>query len=199
MKFYSAFTRLDYTWDQVSTAFWSRYPNPYSGHVLTEDTVSQVSRGGLLYSKRLLTKTNAMPRWGERFVPGPRHVCVLEESIVDPLNKTLTTYTRNIGCTSVMTIEERCVYRPSKENSEWTECQREAWISSRLFGFSYALQAFGFERFKKNAKRSLKGFNFTLHRLFGVEQSDHPQLFQSNAEKLKNTAKNLASTMVATN
>jgi len=61
-----------------------------------------MTKGGQLYSKKLLTKTNAMPRWGERFVPGARFVCVLEESVVDPVNKTLTTYTRNIGYTSIM-------------------------------------------------------------------------------------------------
>lgn len=73
-----------------------------SNHVLTEDTIHQVASGHRLFSKRLLTKTNNMPRWGERFVPGPRYVCVVEESIVDPVGKTLTTYTRNIGYTTIM-------------------------------------------------------------------------------------------------
>ena len=27
------------SWDQVLAAFWQRYPNPYSKHVLTEDIV----------------------------------------------------------------------------------------------------------------------------------------------------------------
>ena len=73
-----------------------------SSHVLTEDTFSQYTFAGRLYSKRLLTKTNHLPRWGERFVPGPRHVCVVEESVVDPEAQTITTYTRNIGYTKIM-------------------------------------------------------------------------------------------------
>ena len=73
-----------------------------SGHVLTEDTSSQNVITGRLYTKRLLTKTNHLPRWGERFVPGPRQVCIIEESIVDPKTQTLTTYTRNIGYTTIM-------------------------------------------------------------------------------------------------
>ena len=106
----------------------------------------------------------------------------------------------------LQTVEERCVYRPSPDNSDWTEVQREAWISSRLFGFSYALQTFGFERFKKNAKRSLKGFNYTLARLFtpagAAAEPDQAALFHANAEKLKSKAKaatGLAATMVARN
>lgn len=204
MKFYSSLCLVKFSWDQVAAAFWSRYPNPYSTHVLTEDTVSQVTSGNRLLSKRLLTKTNSMPRWGERFVPGPRYVCVIEESIVDPVNKTLTTYTRNIGYTSLMMVEEKCVYRPSKDNNDWTECQREAWISSSIYGFAYALQAFGMERFKKNASRSLKGFNYVLNSLFPQQETiaqDKLQ-FQSNTDKLRSTAKaakDLATAVVATN
>lgn len=29
-------------WHQVAEALWRRYPNPYSKHVLTEDTVSRL-------------------------------------------------------------------------------------------------------------------------------------------------------------
>ena len=56
--------------------------------------------GGRLHSKRLLTKTNRMPKWGERII-NARHVNVIEESIVDPKKKELCTYTRNVGLTKV--------------------------------------------------------------------------------------------------
>ena len=77
-------------------------PFLYSKHVLTEDTVGQRIEGHCLHSVRLITKTNKMPKWGERIVPGPRYVSVVEESIVDPKKKTLTTYTRNIGYTKLL-------------------------------------------------------------------------------------------------
>jgi len=81
-----------------------------SGHVLTEDTSSQNVTTGHLYTKRLLTKTNHLPRWGERFMPGPRHVCIIEESVVDPKTQTLTTYTRNIGYTTIMVTTLACSF-----------------------------------------------------------------------------------------
>lgn len=37
-------------------------------------------------------------------------------------------------------VEERCVYRENPENNSWTEVKREAWVSSRLFGVSRAIQ-----------------------------------------------------------
>jgi len=72
---------------------------------LTEDTVErQVLQGGKLRSVRFLTKTGAgLPRWAENFVPH-KLVAIIEESIVDPRKKTLTTYTRNIGYSKIIVI-----------------------------------------------------------------------------------------------
>lgn len=73
----------------------------YSTHVLTEDTIAREVKDGKLYTKRLLTKTNRVPKWGERFI-SKNIVKIVEESIVDPQTKTMTTYTRNLGYTKVM-------------------------------------------------------------------------------------------------
>jgi len=43
-------------------------------------------------------------------VPGPRHVCIIEESVIDPKTQTLTTYTRNIGYTTIMVITPTCFF-----------------------------------------------------------------------------------------
>lgn len=101
-KYYESSTVFQYHWDQVLQGFWKRYPNPYSSHVLTEDTIErEIRKDGKLYSKRLLTKTNKIPKWGERFFKA-KFVCIVEESLVDTKSKTLTTYTRNIGFNKMM-------------------------------------------------------------------------------------------------
>lgn len=69
--------------------------------MLTEDTIDRSVRDGKLYTKRLLSKTNPVPKWGERFY-NVQSVKIIEESICDPVEKTFTTYTRNIGLTKVM-------------------------------------------------------------------------------------------------
>ena len=69
-----------------------------SKHVLTEDLISRTVAGKKLFSTRLLTKTNRMPKWGYAiFGNNQQHVCIVEESILDPEKKSMTTYTRNIG------------------------------------------------------------------------------------------------------
>lgn len=154
-----------YTWEQVVQGFWKRYPNPESEHVLSEDTVLREVRDNKLITKRLLTKTGRPPKWGERFI-GPRIVKIVEESIIDPKEKTLTTYTRNLGYTTVMTAVEKCVYKVSDENPNWTVSVKSSWIDSRVFGVGRAIQAFGIERMKKNCQKMVKGFNYVLSNLY---------------------------------
>lgn len=128
----------------------------------------EVTADHKLLSRRLLTKTNRMPRWAEHFFPAnvAHSVYILEDSIVDPKNRTMTTFTWNInharlmvgacvwvrggghrlwavptaGLCLVQRVEERCVYQVNPENSNWTEVKREAWVSSSLFGVSRAVQ-----------------------------------------------------------
>ncbi|KAG7200681.1 hypothetical protein KM043_001234 [Ampulex compressa] len=165
VKYYENSTIFQFNWDQVAQGFWQRYPNPHSTHVLSEDTVFREIRNGKLYSKRLLTKTNRVPKWGEKFI-SKNVVKIVEESIVDPKTKTLTTYTRNLGYTKVMSVVEKVVYRVSEDNPDWTVAKRSAWIDSQVFGFSRAIQAFGLDRFKKNCSKMSGGFNYVLAHMF---------------------------------
>lgn len=73
----------------------------FSVHVLTEDTISREVRDGKLYSRRILSKTNHVPKWGERFYKNTP-VKIIEDSVLDPVNKTLITFTRNIGFKKIM-------------------------------------------------------------------------------------------------
>lgn len=80
-------------------------PDTCSKHVLTEDIVHrEVTPDQKLLSRRLLTKTNRMPRWAERLFPAnvAHSVYILEDSIVDPQNQTMTTFTWNINHARLM-------------------------------------------------------------------------------------------------
>ncbi|XP_046368079.2 PRELI domain-containing protein 1, mitochondrial-like isoform X2 [Haliotis rufescens] len=198
VKFHATSSVFKYSWDQVACAFWQRYPNPFSKHVLTEDVVNREMRQDGLHTTRLLTKTNPVPKWGERFVPGPRQVCIVEESIVDPEKKIITTYSRNIGMQKLMSIEEKCVYKVNPDNGMQTLCERSAWITSSVFGLGYAIQKFGVERFKKNITKSCKGYDYILDKLFSVEAQtavqDHTL---SSKDKIKDTARKAAEVAAA--
>lgn len=115
----------------------------------------------MLYSKRLLSKTNRVPKWGERFY-NAKSVKIVEESECDPKKKTLVTYTRNIAFTKIMSVTEKVTYQMDGENSNHTVVNRSAMIDSQVFGFSKAIAAFGLDRFKKNCTKMIKGFEHVL-------------------------------------
>lgn len=169
MKFYCTDCLLKFNWNQVTSAFWTRYPNPFSRHVLSEDIISRSVVGNKLVTKKLTRKTNSPPRWAERFV-NSRVACIVEESIVDPEAKTLTTYTRNITFTRLMVVEEKCVYSVHPSNKEWTMCKKESWISSGIFGFARPVERFGVERYKSNSSKAVKGLNHVLEKLYILER-----------------------------
>lgn len=197
VKYFCTYTDIKSTWDQVVSAFWQRYPNPFSTHVLTEDVVyREVTADQRLLSRRLLMKTNRLPRWAERLFPSgmSRSVYIIEDSIVDPVNRSLTTYTWNLNHTTLMSVEERCVFQDSKEQPATTLLKREAWISSGIYGFSRPIQEFGLARFKTNQTKAMKGLEYALSNL----QGEAPQWMlkgtvKDASEKAKEAAKTLAS------
>lgn len=169
MRFYNGRDTFDFTWDQVAIGFWSRYPNPHSTHVLSEDVFSRNIINGTLVTKRLLTKTNRMPKWGEMLIGQRVSNCVkvVEESVIDPAKKTMVTYTRNIGLTNILSVEEKCIYQPDPENDSRTQLERQVWISSNITGVSRAVTKFALERFKRNASKASEGFVHVLNNIFG--------------------------------
>lgn len=55
-------------------------------------------------SRRLLTKTSRAPRWAEKFLPAhmAQKAYIIEDSVVDPQGRTMTTLTWNISHARVM-------------------------------------------------------------------------------------------------
>uniref|UniRef100_A0A8C1NHW2 PRELI domain containing 1b n=1 Tax=Cyprinus carpio TaxID=7962 RepID=A0A8C1NHW2_CYPCA len=170
-KHFFSETDIKSTWEQVLTAFWQRYPNPYSTHVLTEDVLfREVTSDNLLLSRRLLTKTNRLPRWAERIFPGKRSVYIIEDSVVDLGNRSLTTLTWNVNHAKLMTLQTDINIR---------ECSADMIVSI----MSVVLQEFGLARFRSNQVKSMKGLEHALSNL----QKASAVCPGDSAEKHKNT------------
>ena len=167
MKYLVDEHRYEFGWRELAISYWQRYPNRFAPHILSEDTVERrVGTDGRLWSRRMLLKTNRLPSWAERWVT-TRWTPVVEESLLDPKLRTLTTYTRNLTYQRVLSIEEKCTYRPDPANpNAATLLRREAWIRSSIRGFSGVIQRFGVKRFRDNITKANSGFTSVLHRLF---------------------------------
>ena len=91
----------------------------------------------------------------------------------------------------LQSVEEKCVYKPDPSNASATICQREAWIGSNVYGFAFAIQKFGYERFKSNTGKAVKGFEYVLNKLYMPETIpvDSMRQLNLNTEKIKTTAR----------
>jgi len=163
-KYYGTTHRHPFRWDEVATAIFMRYPNPLATHVLTEDTLyRELKDKDTLYSRRFLTKTNKLPKWGERFFANlKKFVPLVEESYVDRKSNVITTYTRNVGLSRFMIATEKVRYTPDPNNPNETLAIKEAWVESGLYGLRSAVKGFGIERFKSNCVKATEGFNIVL-------------------------------------
>jgi len=192
-KYYHTEHIHPYSFDQVAHAIFQRYPNPFASHVLSEDTVyREIINGTTLYTRRFLTKTNKIPKWGERWLSGfRRSVPLLEESYVDTKDRTITTYTRNVGMSNFMTAIEKVVYKACPDNPDHTVALKQAWVESNFYGLRSAIKNFGIERFKVNCVRATDGFNHVLERFQQQQNSlremGHVKLaeFQLKKDNLK--------------
>ena len=121
---------------------------------------------------RFLTKTNKIPKWGERWLSGFRRtVPLLEESYVDTRDRTITTYTRNVGLSNFMTAIERVEYKACPDNPNHTVAVKQAWVESNFYGLRSAIKNFGIERFKVNCVKATEGFNHVLERFHRQQHS----------------------------
>lgn len=82
----------------------------------------------------------------------------------------------------------------NEDNTNLTVAERSAWVESKMFGLSRAIEAFGIDRFKKNSGKAVRGFNFVLNNLFAnpgmaMHQDESVTTSVNKTEKLKEAAK----------
>lgn len=79
---------------------------------------------------------------------------MIEESEVDPKNKTMITRTKNLNHVRVMQIEETQIFKQHDQNPDWTSCKTEARIISRFgWGLTSKIEGFGQSTFIANAAK----------------------------------------------
>nr|CAB3265145.1 PRELI domain-containing protein 1, mitochondrial-like [Phallusia mammillata] len=158
-KYGSICNLISTSWHNAVSSFWMKYPNQYSKHVLTEDVLERsITPDGKLYTRRILSKTNPLPHWGRWVFSAnlKQMVPILEESIVDPVTKTMKVYTWNISYKQMMDVQECMTIREPEMSS--TMITREGWIDSSYKGFRRVLRQFGLTRWKSNAKKAHLGY-----------------------------------------
>ncbi|KAF2763906.1 MSF1-domain-containing protein [Teratosphaeria nubilosa] len=122
VKFYSSNYSYDYGFSAVSLAYFLRYPNPYSRHVASTDTISRNYDPEMqrLTTVRLHLKRSRLPPAVLKLLPkstlgadgdGRTQSFILETSVVDVKEGWMETESRNLDWNNVLSVIERQSYR----------------------------------------------------------------------------------------
>jgi 4-amino-4-deoxychorismate lyase len=118
VKFYSSTEQYPYPFPAVTLAYFLRYPNPYSTHVLSTDTIARSfdPETQRLTTIRLHLKRSKLPGAVLKLLPrsllgasatGDTQSFILEKSVVDVKEGWMDTESRNLEWTGVLSVVER--------------------------------------------------------------------------------------------
>lgn len=119
MKFFENVFTYDYSFPAVSLAYFLRYPNPYSRHVLTTDVIDRYvdSKTQRLHTTRLHLKKSKVPSGILKILPkgmggsdNSGQTYIMETTVVDPKEGWMDTESRNMEWTGILSVVEKQFY-----------------------------------------------------------------------------------------
>ncbi|KAK4900907.1 hypothetical protein LTR27_002090 [Elasticomyces elasticus] len=151
VRFYSSDYTFDYSFSAVALAYFLRYPNPYSRHVASTDTIDRsydpVTQR--LTTVRLHVKQSRLPPAVLKLLPkssalvgstegegkeGRAQSFILEKSVVDVREGWMETESRNLDWNNVLSVIERHTFRRPAEGAvdNLTDVHVDVTLKSRI-------------------------------------------------------------------
>ncbi|KAG4104564.1 MSF1-domain-containing protein [Neocallimastix lanati (nom. inval.)] len=165
VKFFKTTTFLRHSWEQLTLAIWSKYPNPHSSHVATSDVVDRYvdPKTGYLYTTRLFLKRANLPKWGRKLVSN-NEAYVIEHSIVRPNQGSMVVSTKNLSHAKLLLIEETQKF--IKKDNESTTLVTKARVTSNIWGpLCSKIESFGLKKMREGTKNSCNGLLYVVEKL----------------------------------
>lgn len=183
MKLFEGRHDFNYPWHQVTAANWQKYPNEFSTHVVSVDTLNREidSERQVLRTERLIGCKQPIPKWISTLVGGMEWSFVREISEVDLVKKTLIMKSTNLTMNHLLMVNETVIYKPDDElpNSRTNFIQdAEITAYSSFRKVCDKVEDWSVERFGQNAKTGKMAFENVLHTL--TQKWDESGVFVSD-------------------
>lgn len=108
---------FNHDFETVSLAYFNRYPNPYSTHVKSIDTISvYIDESGKLHQIKLIKKSGRLPQFIKPFLGKITTSWIIENTVVDPISKEMITYNCNLDHRKIIRVEEYNTYQYDFQN-----------------------------------------------------------------------------------
>ncbi|KAH6674201.1 PRELI-like family-domain-containing protein [Halenospora varia] len=121
VKFFESNYSYDYSFPAVTLAYFLRYPNPYSTHVLSTDVISRtIDSAGRLQTTRIHRKSSRLPSAVLKLLPksvlgnvsgGKSESYILETSTIDVKEGWMRTESKNLDWTGILSVVEKQEYQ----------------------------------------------------------------------------------------
>ena len=122
VKFYESSYSYDYSFPAVTLAYFLRYPNPYSTHVLSTDTIARTidPTTQRLQTIRIHRKSSRLPPAVLKLLPknvlgnvsgGRSESYILETSTIDVKEGWMRTESKNLDWTGILSVVEKQEYK----------------------------------------------------------------------------------------
>lgn len=170
MLYFNNSHTYQYDFPTVTLAYFNRYPNPYSRHVKSTDTIDTfIDAQGRLHQTKLLKKSGRLPSFVKHFLGKITTSWIIERSVVDPTSQTMKTYCCNLDHRKIIRIEEFNEFQYDPVKNE-TNCKVTVKFSSNLkMRFSNKLkdkiESWSLDKFKDNLTNSRIGFKLVLEKV----------------------------------
>ncbi|CCD25258.1 Ups1p NDAI_0E04410 [Naumovozyma dairenensis CBS 421] len=150
----------------VSCAFFNRYPNPYSSHVLSIDTLSRRvdTQDGKLYTTRLLKKQGKLPSWTSSLIGRVSDSWIIEYSVIDPKLQKMETYTKNLDHIKILKVEEYTTYYYDSKNRNTVVTSEVKFSSGFHLGIKNKIENWSRSKFDESVKKSRMGMSFVMQK-----------------------------------
>lgn len=143
VKFFENTYSYNYSFPAVTLAYYLRYPNPYSTHVLSTDTISQSidPATGRLSVVRIHRKSSRLPSGVLKLLPksvlgnvraGRSETYILETSEVDVKEGWMKTESRNLDWTGILSVVEKQQFQRDEAGDLVTGVKTQVSFRSRL-------------------------------------------------------------------
>jgi hypothetical protein len=132
MKIWESEHTFEHPWETVVQAAMRKYPNPLNTAVKSTDVVErEVREDGVLTSERLLSTEWNIPNWVTGLIGLRNPSYGFEYSEVDPVRKTFRLKSRNLNCTSFVSVDETLEYKADPSDANKTHLAQTAVVTMK--------------------------------------------------------------------
>ena len=189
MKLFEALHSFEAPWHTVTYANWNKYPNPFSSHVISCDTLSRRvdPESQLLITERLLCCRQPVPSILARLGLGFQEQAYFHE--ISPLNletREFTAQTVNLTMRSLLNVSETCVLTVDPNSPSNTLFKQQAQVSAMgvFASLGRLIEEVAVNRFSANAAKGREALASVTSKLWS-EALELEQKMSSSLDQIK--------------